>query len=102
MADETPPDRTHADGEHRPLRLGHRPRNPRMEQRDPTRPKPRRRPLADHKRRRAETLHILALPPTEMPKHRSGIPDGLSTPPAHRTEPPRDTLHELYPPDGLV
>ena len=73
-----------------------------MEQRDSARPKPRRRRLADDERRREETLHVRVVPPAAVPKHHSGIPDGPSGTTVHRTEPARDTLHELYQADGVV
>lgn len=102
VANETSPDRTHADGKHRSLRLGNRPGNPRMEQRDSTRPEPRRCRLVDDERRGKETLHVRVVPSTEMHEHRSRIPDGPSKPTVHRTEPACDTLHELYQADGAV
>ena len=102
VANEPSPDRTHADGKHRSLRLGNRPRNPRMEQCDSTRPESRRRRLVDDEKRRKETLHVRVVPSTEMHKHCSRIPDGPSKPTVHRTEPARDTLHELYQADGVV
>lgn len=102
MADETASDRTLADGEHRPLRLRDRPGNPRMEQRDSTRPESRRDRLANDEGRREETVHVFVVPPTEVPEHRPRIFDGPSKPTVHQTEPPRDALHELYQADGAV
>jgi len=102
MAHKTTPDRTLADGEHRPLRPGNGPGNPRMEQRNPPGPESRRRCLVDAEGWREETLHVRVIPPTEMPQHRSRIPNGSSTPTIHRPESARDTLHELYQANGVV
>lgn len=73
-----------------------------MEQRNSARPEPRRHRLAHGGRGRKETIHVLVIPPTEMPKHRTRILNGPSTPPIHRTEPARDPLHELPQANGVV
>jgi len=73
-----------------------------MEQRNSPGPEPRWRRLADNERWREETVHVLVIPPNEMPQHHPRIPHGPSKPTTRGTEPARDTLHELYQANGVV
>ena len=87
------PSRSHAHQWEAPLTVTSRDRrrDPRMERRNSTRPKPRRYRWAHNRRRRKATVLVLALSPTQVPKYRARIfNDPLNRP---STKPNRPAVH---------